>query len=206
MGSELTGLAQEWIRGEVLRRHAVTLVVAVAGALLWLANGGQLAQAQTTPAMDRAALEALYDATGGTSWTTSTNWKDATKPLSDWHGVTTNQDGRVTQLDLTSNNLAGSLPAALGNLTELNHLRLSHNSLSGSIPAELAYLRNLWVLALNSNSLTGEIPYAFGNMTSLIGLNLGHNQLSGRVPASFGNTIALNELYLDNNKLERRFP
>ena len=44
---------------------------------------------------DRAALIAFFEATGGRQWTTSTNW-DGILSISQWHGVTTNDAGRVT--------------------------------------------------------------------------------------------------------------
>ena len=47
-----------------------------------------------------AALVALYNATEGGSWTTRTNWL-SDRPLDEWHGVTTDSDGRVTALDLS---------------------------------------------------------------------------------------------------------
>ena len=55
--------------------------------------------AQESGATDRAALEALYEATDGSNWITSTNWKTG-EPLSAWHGVTTDAAGRVTRLPL----------------------------------------------------------------------------------------------------------
>ena len=45
------------------------------------------AVAQGSVATDRAALVALYDATGGEAWWRSTNWKTAA-PLGEWYGVT----------------------------------------------------------------------------------------------------------------------
>ena len=51
---------------------------------------------------DRAVLEAFYDATGGASWTDSTNWKTSA-PLGDWYGVTTDSSDRVTELRLPNN-------------------------------------------------------------------------------------------------------
>ena len=51
-------------------------------------------------ASDRTALVALYNATDGTNWVTSTNWL-SDRPLGAWHGVTTNSDGRVTELSLS---------------------------------------------------------------------------------------------------------
>ena len=60
---------------------------------------------------DRAVLEAFYDATGGAGWANSTNWKTA---LGEWYGVTTDSNGRVTQLDLGSNHLTGQIPPGRG--------------------------------------------------------------------------------------------
>ena len=51
------------------------LIVAVALLIPALTRSDDV-RAQT-PANDRAALEALYDATGGSGWTTGTNWKTA---------------------------------------------------------------------------------------------------------------------------------
>ena len=68
------------------------------------------------------------------------------------HGVTTNTDGRVTVLDLSENQLTGPIPAALGDLTNLERLDLSDNELTGPIPAELGGLSNLEWLALGPTS------------------------------------------------------
>ena len=37
-------------------------------------------------------MEALYDATGGASWTNNTNWKTSA-PLSEWYGVVAGTSG-----------------------------------------------------------------------------------------------------------------
>ena len=50
------------------------------------------AVAQGSVATDRAALVALYNATGGGNWTTSTNW-NSDASLDEWHGVTTGAGG-----------------------------------------------------------------------------------------------------------------
>ena len=82
--------------------------------------------AQESGATDRAALEALYEATAGSNWITSTNWKTG-EPLSAWHGVTTDADGRVTRLSLSSNKLSGAIPVELGGLANLRTLALGGN-------------------------------------------------------------------------------
>lgn len=54
---------------------------------------------------------------------------------------------------LGGNNLTGSIPPELGNLTNLRTLFLHRNMLSGAIPLELAKLTLLETLALSGNRL-----------------------------------------------------
>ena len=178
---------------------------------------------------DRAALVALYNATGGANWTDNTNWlTDA--PLYQWYGVSADPNGWVIHLYLDSNQLSGEIPAELANLTSLGALFLSHNRLSGEIPEELGSLTNLHTLELNGNQLTGQIPselgsfpylqifelngnrltgpipVELGNLTNLIKLSLSDNQLSGKIPPELGNLTNLTELSLSNNQLSGKIP
>ena len=130
---------------------------------------------------DRAALAALYNATNGSSWQDDTNWL-SNGPLGEWHGVSTDADGRVAGLDLRNNQLSGSIPSELGNLDNLVGLWLNGNQLSGSIPSELGNLANLQELVLDSNQLSGPIPSELGNLANLQELELRDNQFSGCVP------------------------
>ena len=138
--------------------------------------------AQTPPETDREALVALYNATGGPDWTFDYNWLSDVS-ISEWEGVATDGNGRVTQLWLDGNQLSGEIPPGLGNLTNLAVLGLDGNQLSGEIPPELGNLANLEFLGLDGNQLSGEIPPELGNLANLTGgLYLGGNQLSGCVP------------------------
>ena len=85
---------------------------------------------------DREDLVALYNATGGENWDGSGTWL-SDRPLGEWSGVTTNDDGRVTALDLSLRGLSGEIPPELGSLSSLTYLYLANNALSGEIPAEL---------------------------------------------------------------------
>ena len=92
--------------------------------------------------MDRTALVALYDATGGPNWENNTNWL-SDEPIGRWHGVTTDGNGRVVRLELFDNQLSGELPSELGRLSNLEGLHLNDNQLSGELPSELGRLSNL---------------------------------------------------------------
>ena len=169
---------------------------------------GDTAEDGGSVAPDRAALVALYNATEGGSWTTRTNWLSG-RPLDEWHGVTTDSDGRVTELNLSFNSVKGALPAELGDLTNLESLRLSENPLTGPIPAELGDLTNLRELHLGSQGysrLTGPIPAALGDLTNLESLVLNNNELTGPIPAWLGDLTNLVELNLWGNELTGRIP
>ena len=155
---------------------------------------------------DSLALVALYDNTDGANWTFNTSWK--TGSVSTWFGITLSSNGdRVSELDLSDNQLSGSIPSELGNLTSLmEELDLSDNQLTGSIPTGLGNLTSLEELYLSDNQLTGSIPVELGNLTSLTELDLSNNQLNGSIPAALGNLTSLEELYLPNNQLSGGIP
>lgn len=114
--------------------------------------------------IERDALVALYNSTNGANWTDNTGWMGAVGTECDWYGVTCSS-GSVSRIGLYRNSLSGSIPAELGNLTNLTTLYLYDNSLSGSIPAELGNLTSLIRLDLYNNSLSGSIPAELGNLT-----------------------------------------
>ena len=159
----------------------------------------------TTGTTDRDLLAALYQATNGANWEDNANWlSDA--PLDAWHGVTTDDSGRVIELDLPENRLSGKIPAELANLAALTHLRLSGNELSGSIPSELGNLPNLGFLVLSGNELSGSIPSELGHLTNLTWLALAGNELNGSIPPELGNLPNLTVLALWGNELSGSIP
>jgi hypothetical protein len=95
------------------------------------------------PESERAALIALFEATGGEQWKHKVGWLGPPGTECNWHGVdcepkhsesTTN----VTSLDLYGNDLRGTVPEAFGDLTDLQQLHLSNeSSVSGRLPAPL---------------------------------------------------------------------
>ena len=183
----------------------------------------------TTTGTDRTALVAFYDATDGPNWANNRNWL-SDRPLGEWHGVATDRDGRVTELDLSENELSGPIlaelgslanlraldlrfnqlsgpiPEELGGLSSLQSLGLRGNELSGPIPEELGGLSNLQSLALNGNELSGEIPEELANLSKLWYLELSYNQLSGSIPEELGSLSNLKHLGFTNNELSGPIP
>jgi len=152
---------------------------------------------------DSLALIALYDSTDGDNWANNTNWK--TDPVSTWFGVVVFED-RVTRLQLFNNQLTGSIPPEIGNLSNLTLLELYENQLTGSIPPEIGNLTNLRESYLDQNQLTGSIPPEIGNLTILTKLSLHQNQLTGSIPPEIGNLSNLTHLWIYENQLTGSIP
>ncbi len=180
---------------------------------------------------DRAALEAIYNATGGDSWNwpvryTTHNWM-SDKPLNEWAGVHV-ENNRVTHLLLPNKNLVGALPPNIGSLTALRKIDVHRNSLTEipqevgalvaledvhlaenqlrAVPASMCNLINMKELHLDYNKLEGELPAWIFNLTALERLTLGHNLFEGYLPVAIGNLVNLTVLYLHHNTLEGNLP
>ncbi len=154
---------------------------------------------------DRAILVDLYNATKGPIWVNKTNWLQGDSPCN-WFGVSCNENGRVIKLSLGSNNLTGTLPASLGNLSQLESLILRRNELNGSIPANLGSLSSLIDLYLNNNQLSGNLPASLGNLSKVAYFQLEANKLTGSIPANLGNLSQVQSLGLNDNQLTGEIP
>jgi hypothetical protein len=106
---------------------------------------------------ERTASLAFYEALGGPDWIQQDFW-GSDKPVSDWHGVETDAQGRVVRLTIYDNNLEGTLSPAICGLARLHTLHLSFNKISGPLPEALGNCRALKNLWLKGNELTGHIP------------------------------------------------
>lgn len=163
-------------------------------------------------ASDSLALVALYNSTNGPGWTRKDNW--LTGPVSSWWGVSVSGNRVVSintciqcsGLPFVANNLQGSIPPELGNLSGLVNLILVANHLTGVIPPQLGNMTNLTYLRLDLNQLTGSIPLEIGNLVNLTNLDLSQNQLSGNIPPDLGNLPNLKLLNLCSNDLSGVIP
>lgn len=173
------------------------LLLGIAGLLAFPA----LVAAQGSVEGDRAALVALYDATGGDNWTSNTNWK-SDKPLNEWYGIETDSTGRVTSIEFhTNNGLTGSIPPEIGDPVHLKKISLESNDLTGSIPSEIENLIHLEILNISWNELTGPIPPGIVNLVKLRTIDLAINDLSGNIPSGIGNLINLRHIDFFGNEL-----
>lgn len=159
------------------------------------------------PRKENAALLALFNDTGGSTWNNKGNWKNAPGTEHTWYGITCDANNTtILELKLPNNNLQGKLPADLGSLSNLTILDLGNNRLSGSIPSWIKELKNLKKLDLSRNQFTDPIPTWIGELENLEELVLDNNLLKGPIPASLGNLSKLKILKLGSNGLIGEFP
>ena len=160
---------------------------------------------RAAPSRTRTSSRSYTMPPTGSNWRESANWL-SDRPLHEWYGVSTNEGGHVTHLDMFNNSLSGALPPELANLSSLEILALGDNRLNGPIPPELGNLSNIWAIDLPRSQLSGSIPPELGNLSNLGGLVLRGNQLSGPIPSELGNLSNLRDLYLDDNRLSGSIP
>ncbi|KAJ4717593.1 receptor-like protein 12 [Melia azedarach] len=145
----------------------------------------------------------------------------------DQHPILCSGTNYASILDLSSNNLQGSLPVPP--IGTLNYL-VSNNSLTGEIPTWICKLESLVVLDLSFNNLSGNLPQCLGSFSpglSILQLSrnkfcgsipetfvngyhkmidLSYNLLQGRIPISLANCTTLEFLNLGNNQINDIFP
>lgn len=179
------------------------------------------------PSDIRTALMDLYASTGGEQWTRNDNW-GSDLPLSEWYGLSVD-NGVVTYVRLSNNNLTGELPRSIGVLSEVyGGVQLGDNNISGRIPKgmfqhENVYLSNNQIesiespddpsdvrtvsLHLEGNRISGALPEFFADAPALQYVDLENNLFSGAIPASYTSLIAQDRrLYLNGNNLSGRLP
>lgn len=159
--------------------------------------------------LDQQALVALYNSAGGATWTTT--WNLSTTVSSSWKGITISTvagESRVTGLNLGANNLVGTLPKELGQLSELKNLVLNNNLLTGGLPASIANMTNLTEISMQVNPgfFNGPLPTSISQLKLLTVLNLNTTGLNGAFPTWISNFSNLVTLVFSNNKLDGEMP
>ena len=84
---------------------------------------------------------------------------------------------------MEGNEFYGEIPRELGFLPSLQiAMNLSYNNLTGSIPSKHGKLTLLEVLLLDNNHLSGEISRTYESLLSLEEFYFSYNNLTGPLP------------------------
>ena len=119
-------------------------------------GGGTTTDDQLVEPNDLLALKNLYQAFGGSGWTTKKwSFENNGSKLEDFPGVTFDANGRVTAIDLQDNGLVGEcFQVSSPQLSELTSLNLSRNKISGDLGKLVGQLAKLTKLDMSYNRLT----------------------------------------------------
>ncbi|CAI9097326.1 OLC1v1033720C1 [Oldenlandia corymbosa var. corymbosa] len=112
----------------------------------------------------------------------------------------------LSGINLELNSFRGPIPSEIGNLFRLRHLNLTNNSFSGELPPQLSNCSNLVLLRLGWNSLTGKVPFQLGSLPKLERLHLHYNNFIGSIPETFGNLSSIKTLSLAGNHFQGTIP
>jgi Leucine-rich repeat (LRR) protein len=145
--------------------------------------------------------DTLLNSTSLSSWS-------RTNPTCSWSGILCYEDaGHVNELHLSCSSLNGTLDAfSFATFQHLTMLDLSGNNLFGTIPANISLLRNLNTLDLTDNDLCGAIPYQLSKLSMIVELYLADNYLRNPDATKFSLVASLQLLNLAGNKLNGTFP
>jgi Leucine-rich repeat (LRR) protein len=110
----------------------------------------------------------------------------------------------LQSLNLSGNNIQGTLPDSIVQLSLLESLDLSTNDLSGTLPELRIPYYNLHTIILHNNKFHGSLPSSWDapQLPNLTIFNIANNSLSGSIqPDTWGNFSKLTVLDLSYNNL-----
>ncbi|KAJ7963375.1 Strubbelig-receptor family protein [Quillaja saponaria] len=183
----------------MLERRELVLVFISICILSWMPlfiNG-------VTDPNDAAVLRGMYSTLNSAPQLTQWSPSGGDPCDQSWKGIICSGT-RVTEIKLAGLGLTGNMGFQLASLTALTNLDMSNNNLGGTIPYSLP--QNVQRLDLANNNFTGDIPYSISQITSLEYLNLGHNQLQNQLNDMYGKLSALSTLDVSFNSLQGNLP
>mmetsp|Transcript_15311 Transcript_15311/g.16886 ORF Transcript_15311/g.16886 Transcript_15311/m.16886 type:complete len:520 (-) Transcript_15311:720-2279(-) len=148
-------------------------------------------------------------------WFSYRGWLDSSEDVcSNWHGLTCNESGRITKIELDTNGLTGSFPQETALLYETlitidlyNNIVHNAGELGNSWMGELT---NLEYLYLGTTSFEYEgFPPDLGKLTKLKELDFSYSLYFGDISQAgpaFGNLSNLKYLVMDGNAYNSSLP
>ncbi|CAJ1953088.1 unnamed protein product [Sphenostylis stenocarpa] len=135
----------------------------------------------------------------------------------------------IQELNMSHNNLIGSIPNLQLKLPYRPSINLNSNKFEGKVPlfllqaselllsankfsdlfsflCENITAANLATLDLSYNQIKGKLPDCWKSVDQLLFLDLSNNELSGKIPVSMGTLVNLEALVLQNNSLMGELP
>lgn len=139
---------------------------------------------------EKSALQHVFENAGGNYWDNNTGWTEWSEvsmiPHCQWFGISCNDDGLVTKINLRSNNLTGKgsqiFFSLAGAFKELRVFDVAENKLTGDLYDDLYIgliptLLKLEHIDLSNNYFSGDAYMRFSSHTSYV--NFSHNQFTG---------------------------
>jgi hypothetical protein len=142
----------------------------------------------------RYALMTLWfqQAFTNTSWFLGNGWLVSADECNfNWYGISCismNLGGNVglqnvvTDVNLQSNNMKGSIPADIGLLFAMQAFGAFDNALTGTLPASIGQWTTLTYFSVYNNALTGTIPESIDNWSQIQIAYFDKNQFDGIMP------------------------
>jgi hypothetical protein len=148
--------------------------------------------------------------TNGSSWTNNSGWDLGAMGTNctpcTWYGITCDNQENVIGIDLYNNNLNGTVPATMEDLTKLRSIKLLVNNLTGSFPDIWTNMSNLEFIDLSNNQFTGTMPSSLGNLLKLTTLYIENNDMTGNLLPEIGELPMINVYWAKGNDFSGCFP
>ncbi|KAJ6695682.1 LEUCINE RICH REPEAT FAMILY PROTEIN EXPRESSED [Salix koriyanagi] len=150
------------------------------------------------------------------SWVAPENSSSRTLSPCLWRGITCDNAGNVTQINLPNVGLTGTLQNLnFSSLTNLLRLDLRENQLTGTIPSSIGVLYKLQYLDLATNLLYGTLPLSLADLTRAYELDFSRNNITGIIDprlfpdgsaASKTGLVSLKNFLLQKTRIGGRIP
>jgi len=151
----------------------------------------------------------LYTNTNGAAWTDNSGWITASTASCDpctWYGITCDNQNNVIGIDLFNNNLVGTVPTSIGELTKLRTLKLMNNDLTGTFPDIWTELTALEFIDLSNNGFTGSMPLSLSSLIKLNTLYIENNNMDGPLLPEIADLPLINVYWTKNNDFSGCYP